>query len=95
MSSRSETKRARARLAKAELLAHLSMTADRWACEVDDTEPGTRPFAEWPETDPRVALCRTYRLTPTDLARLCREISAELEARAVRAGYDETLGEVR
>lgn len=81
-------KRERLRLAKSELVAHLSMTAERWASELSDREPGFRPFAEWPEDEPMVALCRTYGLTPLDLARLLTDLSLQLQARAERIGYD-------
>lgn len=84
------TKRQRARLAKAELLMALAGTAERWHRELSG-DGGGLPPGEWPDDDPFIALCRTYRLAPPDLSRLCHEIGGELEARALHAGYDERL----
>lgn len=83
-------KRQRRRLARADLIVELSMTADRWACEVDSTEPKMRPFDEWPDDDPLRTLCRVYGLAPADLAGILRDLSADLEARAERCGYIES-----
>jgi hypothetical protein len=83
-------KRERMRLAKAELLLHLAMTTLRWQRCLDGTEPGCLPPSEWPDDDPHILLCRTYRLTTKDLVRICDQLGAELENRAERAGYAET-----
>jgi hypothetical protein len=80
-------------LAKAELWLHLAVTADRWARECESAEPGLIPFDQWPDSDPFVTLCRTYGLTPADLARVCRQIGEEAEGRALRGGYDEHYDE--
>lgn len=87
-------KRERSRLAKAELLMHLAMTVEDWSKSLADANPGTRPVVEWPDNDPLVALCRTYRLTPADLSRLCHRLGDELENRAERAGYADHLDSV-
>lgn len=83
-------KRTRKRLARATLLIHLAMTADRWARQISDQEPGVIPFADYPEDDPFVTLCRTYQLKPADLAEVCRFLGAKLERDAVTAGYEDT-----
>jgi hypothetical protein len=80
----------RRRLASAEVWMQLAMTTERWKAEVTDNSPRTTPFAEWPDDDPLKLLCTTYDLTPADLAKLLDTIGAQLEARATRAGYDET-----
>jgi hypothetical protein len=81
-------KRERRQLAKAELLVHLAMTAERWSNDLTGTDTVCRPVAEWGDDDPFVVLCRTYDLTPAELARICHGIGDEIEARAIRAGYD-------
>lgn len=82
-------KRQRTRLAKAELLMDLAVTADRWAGEVAGTIDGVRPFSEWPDSDPRRQLCHRYGLTPADIVRICRALGAELENASMRRGYEE------
>lgn len=82
-------KRLRTRLAKAELLMDLAVTADRWAGEVAGTVEGTKPFSEWPDSDPRRQLCHRYALTPADIVRILRALGAELENASMRRGYDE------
>lgn len=83
-------KRARTRLAKAELWMYLAETAARWGREVADKDGG-KPFAEWPADDPMALLAKTYALTGADLERLCDQIADETENRALRAGYGETI----
>lgn len=78
----------RKRLAKAELILNLAVTAQRWADDLTGVNP-TAPFAEWGHDDPFVRLCRVYGLTPADLARLAEGLAAQLEARAERSGYTE------
>jgi hypothetical protein len=84
-----EPKRRRVQLAKSELLLHLAMTAERWSRECESTQPGVIPFDQWPDDDPLVTLCRTYQLSPADMARACRQIAEETEGRAMRAGYED------
>lgn len=86
-------KRARTRLARAELWLHLACTAERWAREVDSTESGIIPFADWPADDPFVSLCRTYELTPADLARACSSVAAQAESKALAGGYADALSD--
>jgi hypothetical protein len=76
-------------LAKSELLLCLAVSAQRWADEVGDDSSHTRPFAEWDDSDRFRALARTYDLTGPDLADVLARIAEELEARAIRCGYDE------
>lgn len=83
------SKRDRTRLARAELWLHLAMTAERWARYCEDAEPGVIPFAEYPADDPLVTLCRTYDLSPQDLARAARSVAQQAENRAIRGGYEE------
>lgn len=87
------TKRERTRLVRAELWLHLACAAERWArlIEGEGTEDGAVPFADWPKDDPLVALCRTYELTPADLARACRSVASQAETKAIAAGYDDTF----
>jgi hypothetical protein len=80
-------KRARARLAKSELLVMLAVQAEQWHKMLLDQQPGILPFAKWPDDDPLRMLCRTYDLSPADLAKLADQIGAEIEHRAERAGY--------
>lgn len=82
-------KRDRMRLAKAELLMHLAVTALSWQRQCENAAPGALPFEDWPPSDPFVALARTYGLTRHDLARLLDRIGDELEGRALRGGYDD------
>lgn len=82
-------KRRRSKLAKAELWMSLAVTAEGWADQIDGADPATKPLDEWPADDLFVTLCRTYKLSPADLARLCRQIGQEVENRALNAGYDE------
>jgi hypothetical protein len=84
-------KSARKRLAKAELLLHLAVVAQGWANDVSDADDKTIPFAEWPADDPLKQLATTYDLTSSDLARICTQLADQLEARAERAGYGESL----
>lgn len=83
------SKRERTRLVKAELLMELAITAERWAKEVEGTDERVRPFAEWPDDDPRKQLCHTYQITPSDLARICRRLGDELENSSMRRGYED------
>jgi hypothetical protein len=83
-------KRQRLRLARAEVLMHLHMAAERWSSELVGRESGVLPFAEWPADDPWRVMARTYDLTAADLSRLCSEVADQMHARAGRAGYDET-----
>lgn len=84
----SRRKAERQRLARAELWMQLAMSAERWKNEL--TVPGrSAPFEDWPEDDALKRLCRVYDLTPGDLARVAEGIAEQLEARALRNGYDE------
>lgn len=87
-------KRERRRLAKAELLVQLAVTAEHWSRSLAGTESGVRPVAEWPSDDPFVTLCRTYALTPAELSAICHQLGDEIEARAERAGYPDHYDEV-
>lgn len=78
----------RLRLARAELLVQLAMSAGRWANELRGG-PGARPFEEWPHDDALKSLCRTYRIDRTDLAKAADDLADRLERQAIRAGYDE------
>jgi hypothetical protein len=87
-------KRERRRLARAELLLHLAVTVERWGKTL--VEAGTGEGAarnpsveEWGRDDPLGALCRTYGLSPADLAQECHRLGDEMEKRALRAGYAE------
>lgn len=82
-------KRERSRLAKAELWMHAAAWAENHARQVEGSGAGMLPFDQWPEDDPMRQLCITYALTPADVARLLRSIGAELENRAMRAGYEQ------
>lgn len=84
-------KRARARLAKAELLVMLAVKAEEWKQMLAGTAGGCLPPDQWPDDDPFIELCRTYQLTPADLSRLCNQLGEDLEHRAIRVGYDEHL----
>lgn len=85
-------KKERVRLVRAEMLMHLAMTADRWADEVTDDDQGaTRPFAEWPADDPLRKLCEAYNVTAADLGAVLRDLAEQLQRRADRSGYAETL----
>ena len=89
-------KRERRRLVKAELLLQLAVKAEQWATTLTEagTGEGSRRLPaveEWGPGDPLAALCRTYGLTPRELAQVCSSIGGELEGRALRAGYDEHL----
>ena len=74
---------------------NLACTTERWANEVAGyTADGslnldTKPFEEWPDSDPLRQLCHTYAVTPTDLARILRGIGSELENSSMRRGYEE------
>lgn len=81
-------KSARKRLAKAELMMHLAVTANRWKSELQGSG---RPVSEWSADDPLVTLCRTYQLAPAELAEVCDKIGDELEGRALRGGYDDRI----
>ncbi len=83
------TKRTRTRLAKAELWLQLATTAENWAGYCALGLDGDPP------DDPLVRLARTYDLTAADLGRLLSRMGAELETRALRAGYDETWDDPR
>lgn len=83
-------KRARVRLAKAELLVMLAVKAEEWKQMLAGTA-GCLPPDQWPDDDPFIELCRTYQLTPADLSRLCNQLGEDLEHRAIRVGYDEHL----
>jgi hypothetical protein len=78
----------RKRLAKSELLLNAAVTVQRWANDLTGKNP-TAPFSEWGEDDPFVSLCRRYDLTPADLAKIAEGLAEQLEARAIRAGYEE------
>lgn len=82
-------KHRRRQLAKSELWLAAAVWAQRWAdsCRNESTE--TRPFEEWGEDDRMHQLCKTYGLSGPDLAKVWEEIAAELERRAMRAGYDD------
>lgn len=67
-------KRARTRLAKAELWMVLAMAAAR----LDDY------------SSQAVRIANTYGLSEKDLKRMLDAIGAELENRAIRAGYEES-----
>lgn len=81
-------KRERTRLAKAELWMLLASTAERWANDLAGNGP-VRPFEEWGDDDPMVAVARRYQLTPADLARLMGSIADQVETRALKAGFEE------
>lgn len=85
-------KRRRVQLAKSEVWMFLATTAQRWADDVAD-RGGGRPFAGWEkegEVDPFHELGRIYGLDQTDLAKLIEDQAAQLEYRAIRAGFEET-----
>lgn len=82
-------KRDRVRLARSEILAFLGITCQRWDEELRGTEPGVLPFDQWPADEPMVVLCRTYKLTPADLAHICADLGDSLIYRATNCGYDE------
>lgn len=84
-------KRERTRLARAEILMQLAMTAQRWADEVADRSGTTRPVAEWPADDPMVRLMRTYDLSQYDLDRLLTAIAQQIENRSLASGFDEVI----
>lgn len=93
MSEGPAPKRARARLARAEVLMHLHMTAERWSSELAGREPGALPFEEWPADEPFRVMARTYGLTAGDLSRICAGLAEQLHGQAERAGYAETWEE--
>lgn len=84
------SKTRRMQLAKSELWlaaavwaqSHADSCADKPGC-------GTIPFEQYPADDPERQLARTYGLTGLDLAKAWEQLAAELEARAMRAGYDD------
>lgn len=78
----------RRQLLKSELLLALAVKTEIWASEVTD-DSDAQPFAQWPADNPFKVFCKTYDLTPADLAKVLRTIGDELEKRAMRAGYDE------
>ena len=85
------SKFARKRLARAEMLMQLAMTADRWVSELAGTAPDVRPFEEWPNDEGFRVLARKYDLTKGDLVAIVRAVSVQAEQRAERAGYSETV----
>lgn len=82
-------KRERVRLAKAELLMSLAVTAERWASEIEGTAEGVIPFAQWPDDDQRKTLCHTYGLSQADLVRITRGLAQEIENSSMRRGYED------
>lgn len=89
MTQTEASKRARMRLAKAELIAQLAMTTECWRSNLLHEKPDVLPPEDWAPDDPFVVLARTYDLPFADLAKLCNLLGDDLEARAIRAGYDE------
>lgn len=88
-------KRERMQLAKAELLVSLACVAHRWRGELlHETPSEVAPPEAWGDADPLVRLARTYGLSFHDLAQLCDRLGAELEGRALRAGYDQHWDEI-
>lgn len=85
---RRTTKRARKRLAKAELIMALAIKTNQWARMIDGSD-GSRPFEEWPDDDPFKELTIRYGLAPADLAKLLDGLGDDLEWRAERAGFSE------
>lgn len=81
-------KRDRKRAARAALIAELSMTAERWSSELAGKEKGVTPPEEWPDSDPFVRLALLHGLSFADVSKLCADLGAELEERALRNGYD-------
>lgn len=77
-------KRERTRDAKFEVWLGLALTADRVAAQLTDTDPATRPFAEWPDDDPLKRLCVDLDLTPAELARIVRGVAGRCEHEAER-----------
>jgi len=90
-------KRERRQLAKAESLMDLAIVAGGYASDLRtgliDGTVGIKPVAEWGDDDPHVIRCRTYGLTPVELAAVFTGIADELEARAERAGFERTWDE--
>lgn len=77
----------RKRLAKAELLMELAVHAQTHVVMLQGT--GVTRFENWPADDPMVRIARIYALTPKELAKLMEGLANDLEARALRCGYDE------
>jgi hypothetical protein len=82
-------KKARRRLARSEILIALAVQTEILAKQVQDQDPTTKPFGDWPSDDPFVVLTRKYRLSPDDLARELRTVGEQLENRALASGYDD------
>lgn len=93
---RGVAKRRRRQLAKSEALLQLAMKAQRWEEEIlgTATGPAMLPFEQWPRDHPWHAMCRTYGLTPADVAGILHELADEMETRAIGAGYDDHWDEL-
>lgn len=84
------SKARRMQLAKSELWLAAAVWAQRHADSCADKPGcGTKPFDEWHPDDPEVTIARRYGLTGGDLGKAWEALAAELEARAMRAGYDD------
>lgn len=88
-------KRERTRLARAEMWLQLSMSAQRWADEVTDNSPDSKPVAEWSPDEPLLVIMRTHDLSQADLGRLLTTMAQQLENKAIASGYGEYPDPVR
>lgn len=80
----------RRQLAKSELIMCLAVKTLEWQRDVtDDPRSPTIPFEDWTDDDPFRDIALRYRLSGQDLGRILHELGDELEARAMRAGYEE------
>lgn len=82
-------KRERVRLAKSELLIHLSDVASQLAQEVTADCPSTIPFDQWPTDDPLRDMAGRYDLKGPDLGKVLQQLADDLCNRALRCGYDD------
>lgn len=68
----------------------LAMSAQRWADEVTDKSPGSKPLAEWPADDPLLMVMRKYDLSQADFGRLLATLAQQLENKAIASGYGDS-----
>ncbi len=82
-------KRERLRLAKAELLLDIAIQTQKLAEGCGDRSTRHTPFAKWADHDPIRQIALAYGLSGKDLDKILTKIAGELEARAMRSGYEE------
>lgn len=91
--SSGQSPREKRQIAKSRVWLFLAIKADQWADDIDGKSGDVRPFDEWPADDPHRELAAASGLTATDLAQVYRQVAAEAENRAMKAGYDRVFEE--